>query len=157
MFMLKIKIKYLPYWTPVLVLLQWKDSHPRCQGHTDSCMCWSVFFLKNLEGMYPWPVWCSLFWQDLKLCWKLCFSGGVSQRNLASRLLGYGPQCGLIKLRIKTLFYSCYWSFTFIDTAEGTGHQPQFVLSIRISYIQRKHASAKKMPYAALRVASSNI
>ena len=57
------------------VLLQWWQSLPRYQNHTDLLWtCWSatfwVLYFRNLEGIYPWLVGYSLWWQNTKLCWK---------------------------------------------------------------------------------------
>ena len=79
----------------------------RRQGHTDllcSSLPFFFFFFWNLEGMYPWLVSWSLFWQDMKLCWTPCYSRAVSQSALGSWLLSYSSQFG----SNKTLFYSCF-------------------------------------------------
>ena len=60
------------------VLLQWWQSLPRYHNHTDLlCTCWSaifwVLYFRNLEGIYPWLVGCSLWWQNIRRCWKPCF------------------------------------------------------------------------------------
>ena len=66
-----------------------------------------ICFLWNLEGTSPWLVWHSVFWQDIKLCWKPCFSGAVPQNSLRGSLWHYDPQLG----SNKTLFYSYYRLF----------------------------------------------
>ena len=105
MSMLKIKIKRLPSWdtnagTPLMIRLPSQVSRPYCL----LCTCWSGFFFLNLEGMYLCLVWCSLFWQDLKLCWKPCFSRAVPQRYLRGCVLCYSPPFGWTT----TPFYSYY-------------------------------------------------
>ena len=58
MFMWKIKCS--PSWDANAGTLLIRQL-PRCQGHTDSLgTWWSVLFL-NLQRMYPWLVWGSLF------------------------------------------------------------------------------------------------
>ena len=81
-----------------------KTSFPG-QGCTDSlswCWCGLFHFSWDLERMYPWLIWCSLFWQDIKLCWTSCFFGAVPQGYLRGCLLGYTLQFG----SNKTLFFS---------------------------------------------------
>ena len=50
------------------------------------CVCtdliFFVLFCLNLERMCPWLVWHSLFWQEIKLCWKSCFSRSIPQSHL---------------------------------------------------------------------------
>ena len=80
------------------------DSLPRCQGHTNLlCMCLFVYFWK-LEMIYPWLAWCSLLWQDIKLCGKPCYSRAVPQINLSCCLPDHSPQFGSNK---SLLYYYC--------------------------------------------------
>ena len=47
--------------------------------------CWvhaDLFIFYKLWRNYPWLVWCSLFWQDIKLGWKPCCSRAVPQSYL---------------------------------------------------------------------------
>ena len=70
------------------------------------CPCAGLTFW-NLEGKYPWIVWYSLFCQDVKLCWKPCFSGAIPQRYPRGCLPGSSPQSD----PDKTLFYFYYRLF----------------------------------------------
>ena len=103
----KIKIKYLPSLdanadTPLMMI-----PFPDAKVILTPCVRADLFFW-NLEGMYPWLVWCSWFWQDIILCWKPCFSGAVPQSFLRpGYLLGFSPQFG----SYKTLFSSYYRLF----------------------------------------------
>ena len=103
--------------TPMLVLLWWEDSLPRYQGHTDLlCACWYsfLFFFFNLEGMYPWFVWCSF---DLKRYKTVFFQRSLSK--LSENFLRV--ICVLVGSNI-TLFYSyhslaidyLHWQFFLI-------------------------------------------
>ena len=71
MSLLKVEINVSLPWVSMLWLLWWYKHQLTC------CVCANLYFLGNFEGMYSCHVWCSLFWQDIKLCWKPCFSGAV--------------------------------------------------------------------------------
>ena len=50
-----------------------------------------LFLFFKLKGMYPWLVWCSLFWQVMELLWTPCLSRALLQaltdsERLSSRL-----------------------------------------------------------------------
>ena len=102
MSMLKTKIKCLSSWDanagfPLMVRLPSHMPKP-CWLAVYMLICVCVCFLE----LYPWLVKCSLFWQDIKLCWKPCFSRAVSQSHLGRWSLGYSPQFGSDKI----IFYS---------------------------------------------------
>ena len=71
MSLLKVEINVSLPWVSMLWLLWWYKHQLTC------CVCANLYFLGNFEGMYSCHVWCSLFWWDIKLCWKPCFSGAV--------------------------------------------------------------------------------
>lgn len=84
-----------------------KTPFPGAKTVLTRCVCADLLcfvFSWNLEGMSPWLAWRSLFWQDINLCWKPCFSGAVSQRHLGNGLPGCSPQFG----SSKTLLYPYY-------------------------------------------------
>lgn len=86
------------------LMLRLPSQVPRSRWFAVSMLICS--FLK-LGGTYPWWVWCSLFWQDPKLCWKPCFYRAVSQSYLRTCLPGCCPLFG----SNKTLCYSYYRLF----------------------------------------------
>ena len=88
-----------PYWLAVYMLI---------------CCCF--FFPGNLEGMYPWLVWCSLFWQDIKLCWKPCFSRAVPQSYLRGCLLVGSNTTLLYSYYSLVIDYLC-WQFFLSNCA----------------------------------------
>ena len=108
MSMLNIKIKCLPSWPAsagTSLMIRLPSQVPRPYWLTMYLFFW------NLEGMDSWLIWCSWFWQDIKLCWNPCFSGAVLWSGyLRSCLPGYSPQFG----SNKTLFYSYYRFFYWL-------------------------------------------
>ena len=70
---------------------------------------WCVF-LWNPEGMHPCHVWCSLFWQDIKLL-KRCFSGAFLS-YLRGRLPGCSPRVRACMLNR----FSHVWHFVTLWT-----------------------------------------
>ena len=77
-------------------------------------MCVLICLFIDFEGMYPFYVWCSLLWQDIKLCWKPCFCRTVPSSYVRGCPLSCSPQFDLGK----TIFYSYYR--LFIISADKT-------------------------------------
>jgi len=84
---------------PVPVLLQWWGSLPRCQGTLTCYVLANLLFLKPWRNV-SWLVWCSLFWQDMKLCWNPCFSGA----DPLTYLRAASPQFGANKTFLFLLY-----------------------------------------------------
>ena len=88
----------------VPVLLQWWGSLSRCWGILTCYVLANLFVLKPWRNV-SWLVWCSLFWQDMKLCWNPCFSRAAPLTYLRAA----SPQFGLNKI-----LFDSYYSL-FID------------------------------------------
>lgn len=89
----------------------------------------SFFFLIFKECISA-LFWCSLFWQDRKLCWQPCFfSRAVPQSHLRSCLQGYSPQLG----SCKTLSYPYYRLFTDYFHQHHWSHSVFFIINHDLS------------------------
>lgn len=80
-------MKSLPSWDtsalpPLMIRLSCQMPRPIF------CIYWSGFF-PNLEGIHPWLIWCSLFWQDMKLLKTLLLRSSSSELPEKLHLLGY--------------------------------------------------------------------
>lgn len=92
---------------PMLVRPQRSDYVPRCQSHTDSLRTWSFIYF-NLEYMYPWRIWCSLFDKMSNCVENHTSLGQLFPSNLKDCLLGYSPQLGSNKtLALPSI--DCLW------------------------------------------------
>ena len=72
--------------------------------------CWLIVYMLiclfwNLERIYPCHVWCSLFWQNIKLCWKPCFSGTLSQSYWEAVSWAIVPGKTLSKTKLATFLW----------------------------------------------------